>query len=251
MKQIIIGNWKMFGLTYQVKDLVTKLLSGLKQFSPQADIVICPPATQLSNVASLIHGSQIALGGQDCQADDLVTHTGDISAEMLKDIGAQYVIIGHSERREIHHETDAIVQTKTVQAQDWGLIPIVCVGETEIERRTGAYRDSVKKQINEGLPDDFNGIVAYEPIWAIHGGMSASLQEISSMMQIIRKELAKRFNRTTAEGIRILYGGSVNPDNAESILSLEGVNGVLIGSASLSAEKFLAIIRSSVVENQE
>lgn len=250
MKQIVIGNWKMFGTTAAAEDLVNGLLRGLKEKPPEAEVVICPPFTQLYHVNQLLRFSSIAMGAQDCQSSEEIPHTGDISASMLVDIGAKYVIIGHSERREGHYETDALVREKSRIAQDYGLIPIVCVGETEIERRTGAYRDVIRKQIFEGLPDDFNGIIAYEPVWAINGGMSASLQDIVGMTDIIQKSMLQIMPRRQMEQIRILYGGSVKPDNAESILSLDGVGGVLIGSASLSAEKFLAIIYSAVAQHQ-
>ena len=211
-----------------------------------ADLLICPPATLLGPVGEVIDGSAIALGGQDCLAAGLGAHTGDIAASMLADLGCRYVVLGHSERRADHGETDAIVQAKAVAALAAGLIAIVCLGETEAERDRGEALSVVACQLAGSLPanaSSANTVVAYEPVWAIGAGRTPSSADIVAVHGHLRRELAGRF--ADAPGIRLLYGGSVKPGNAREIMALADVDGALVGGASLKAEDFLAIARAS------
>ncbi|MCB8878708.1 triose-phosphate isomerase [Acidisoma cellulosilytica] len=240
MRPLIAGNWKMNGLTEPSVALARAIRHGLGDAS--VEVLLCPPATQLASVTGIVEGSGIGTGGQDCHAKEQGAHTGDISAVMLRDAGASYVILGHSERRQDHGETSEMVAAKVRAAVKAGLIPIVCVGETESERASGAQEAIVGQQIAASLPEDFDGVVAYEPIWAIGTGKVPTSADITRMHDFIRKELI----RDLPEGanLRILYGGSVKPSNAAEILSLPEVGGALVGGASLIAEDFLAIIRA-------
>ncbi len=198
--------------------------------------MVCPPATLLAPVRDIIAGSGIALGGQDCHAAPKGAFTGDVSAEMLADIGCTHVILGHSERRHGHGETDAAVRDKTAGAWRAGLVAILCVGETQAQRQAGEAVTVVASQLAGSIPNGPSRdglIVAYEPVWAIGSGLSATLDDIASMHAAIRARLAP--------GIRILYGGSVNPTNAAAILGLADVDGALVGGASLDADSFWAI----------
>lgn len=241
MRPLIAGNWKMNGLTEPAATLARAIRHGLADAA--AEVLLCPPATQLAAVAAILDGSGISAGGQDCHAKQSGAHTGDISAEMLRDAGARYVILGHSERRQDHGETSAMVAAKVRAAVKAGLIPIVCCGETEAERAAGEQESIVGRQIAESLPADFDGVVAYEPIWAIGTGRVPTTADITAMHAFIRKELT----RDLPEGakLRILYGGSVKPGNAAEILALPEVGGALVGGASLVAEDFLGIIRAA------
>ena len=236
MRQMIAGNWKMNTTTGSAAALAT----ALRHAAPGCDLLVCPPATQLCAVARILAGSAVMVGGQDCHAAPCGAHTGDIAASMLHDAGARWVIIGHSERRAGHHETDAIVHAKALAAQAAGLTPIVCVGETQAERHAGHQDAAVGAQIDGSLPDGFAGLVAYEPVWAIGAGQSATPAEIAAMHGFIRSALLHRLG-AGAGGIRILYGGSVKPDNAAGLLALPEVGGALVGGASLVAADFLAI----------
>jgi triosephosphate isomerase len=240
MRPLIAGNWKMNGLTEPSAALARAIRHGLGDAS--VEVLLCPPATQLAAVSEIVDGSGIGIGGQNCDARDSGAHTGDISAPMLRDAGARYVILGHSERRQDHGETSEMVAAKVRAAVKAGLIPIVCVGETESQRAGGEQETVVGQQIAESLPEDFAGIVAYEPIWAVGTGKVATCDDVTAMHAFIRKELI----RDLPEGanLRILYGGSVKPGNAAEILCLPEVGGALVGGASLIAEDFLAIIRA-------
>ena len=240
MRPLIAGNWKMNGLTEPSAALARAIRHGLADAG--AEVLLCPPATQLAAVSALVEGSGIATGGQDCHARDSGAHTGDISPVMLADAGARYVILGHSERRQDHGETSAIVAAKVAAAMKAGLTPIVCVGETESERSAGEQETVVGRQIAESLPTDFAGIIAYEPIWAVGTGKVATSADITAMHAFIRGELIR--DQAEGAGLRILYGGSVKPGNAAEILGLPEVGGALVGGASLIAEDFLAIIRA-------
>ena len=241
MRPLIAGNWKMNGLTEPSAALALAIRHGLGAAS--AEVLLCPPATQLAAVSALVAGSGIGTGGQNCHAKEHGAHTGDISATMLADAGASYVILGHSERRQDHGETNAIVAAKVAAAMKAGLIPIVCVGETESERNAGTHEAIVGKQIAESLPADFAGVIAYEPIWAVGTGRVATPDDIKAMHSFIRRELTR--DLPVGADLRILYGGSVKPGNAAEILSLPEVGGALIGGASLIAEDFLAILRAA------
>jgi triosephosphate isomerase len=241
MRQLIAGNWKMNGLTVQAQALAGKLrdTSGLS-----CDLLVCPPFTQIIAVAQILADSAVAVGGQDCHAAPQGAHTGDISAPMLADAGATWVILGHSERRQNHGETDELVREKVLAATQAGLTPIICVGETDEQRQSGQETEVVGWQLAGSLPQgfgkSFDGVVAYEPVWAIGTGKTATEQDVATMHAFIREELLRQFGES-GRGIRILYGGSVNPGNAATLLAVPEVGGALVGGASLKAEDFLAI----------
>ena len=241
---LIAGNWKMNGTRASLNELQS--LAGLLTTgdAPRAIVVICPPATLLNAVAGKGATSGILAGGQDCHADAVGAHTGDISAGMLADAGAQYVIVGHSERRADHAETDAQVRAKAEAAIGAGLAPIICVGETEAQRDSGSAEQVVVAQLEASVPDHAGThelIIAYEPIWAIGTGRTPTNEEIARMHAQIRGALVDRFG-TEGATIRILYGGSLKPQNAREILAIENVNGGLVGGASLLANDFYTII---------
>ena len=244
-RPLIAGNWKMHGLAAALGE--AKALADLLRTAPtSARVAICPPATLIAQMAWALKGADIALGGQDCRAEAAGAFTGDISAEMLKDAGAALVILGHSERRAGHGETDAAVAAKVVGALRAGLEPIICVGESLEDRRAGRAIEVVAGQARGSLPADLAGrafAVAYEPVWAIGSGLVPSLEDIAAMHAAIRADLTKAFGATGA-ATPILYGGSVKPANAREILGLANVNGALVGGASLKAAEFIEIIRA-------
>jgi triosephosphate isomerase len=208
------------------------------------DVAICPPATLLAAAAAVAAESPVKIGGQDCHAEKSGAHTGDISAEMIADAGATLVIVGHSERRTDHKETDADVRAKALAAWRAGLIAILCIGETEAERRGGMTEAVLDRQIAGSVPQGATArslVVAYEPVWAIGTGLTPSLDDIRAAHAHIRRRLAERLGNE-AEAMRILYGGSVKPANAGEIMALPGVDGALVGGASLKAADFLAIV---------
>ncbi|MFD1251604.1 Triosephosphate isomerase [Devosia equisanguinis] len=241
---LIAGNWKMNGLTHSLEELseLARLLTTGE--APRALVVVCPPATLLAAVAAQGASSGILAGGQDCHTDASGAHTGDISAPMLADAGAQFVIVGHSERRADHGESDGDVRTKAEAAIGAGLKPIICVGESEAQRDAGEAESVVVQQLANSIPDaaaQHEVIVAYEPIWAIGTGRTPSLDDIRQMHAVIRDSLVQRFGGA-GETIRILYGGSLKPVNAREILAVDHVNGGLVGGASLLAKDFYTII---------
>jgi triosephosphate isomerase (TIM) len=239
MRQLIAGNWKMNGRTAKARALAEAIRDGAEA-ARGCDLLVCPPFTQVAAVASILAGSSVAVGGQDCSAEPEGAHTGDISAAMLRDAGARFVILGHSERRQDHAETDELVRRKVQAAQEAGLTPIVCVGETEEQRASGRETEIVGWQIAGSLPKDFRGVVAYEPVWAIGSGKTPSERDVATMHEFIREELVRQFLET-GRAFPILYGGSVKPGNAGALLALPEVGGALIGGASLKAADFLAI----------
>ena len=241
MRQLIAGNWKMNGSTAASSDLVRAIKDHAANLD--CDLLICPPFTQLAAVAAWLAGTSIGVGGQDCHPDPQGAHTGDISADMLADLGCSAVILGHSERRQNHGETDALVHAKVQAAIRAGLMPIVCVGETGAERDAGLEMDIVGRQVAASLPDNFAGVVAYEPIWAIGTGRNASSQDVEAVHRHIRAALTRRLGEG-GRGLRILYGGSVKAQNAAELLAVPEVGGALVGGASLVAEGFLAIARA-------
>ena len=240
MRQLIAGNWKMHGLTAEAAAIATPLLDA---GALPRDLLVCPPAIQIAAVARILAGSAVAVGGQDCHAETHGAHTGDISAPMLRDAGASFAVLGHSERRQNHGESDALVRAKTLAAVAAGLTPIVCVGETDAERQAGRESAVVGGQLTGSLPDGFAGVVAYEPVWAIGTGRTATQADVAAMHLFIRGELVRRF-AAAGETMLILYGGSVRPANAASLLAVPHVGGALVGGASLKAEDFLAIARA-------
>jgi triosephosphate isomerase len=242
MRQLIAGNWKMHGMTGEAAALAGALRDAA--LPTVADLLVCPPFTQIAAVAGILAGSGIAIGGQDCHQDAKGAHTGDISAPMLKDLGCSYVILGHSERRQNHGETDELVRLKVEAASRCGLTAIVCVGETADQRQSGNETEVVGWQLSGSLPKGFGGIVAYEPIWAIGTGRTCGEADVATMHAFIREELVRQFG-WAGNTIRILYGGSVKPDNAAALLATANVGGALVGGASLNADEFLAIARAA------
>jgi triosephosphate isomerase len=242
MRQLIAGNWKMHMLRGPAAELATGVRDGAQGLG--CDLLVCPPFTAIETVARLLHGSAVPVGAQDCHPKGQGAHTGDVSAAMLRDAGASWVIVGHSERRQNHGETDELVREKVLAAADAGLTPIVCVGETDEQRTAGQETEVVGWQIAGSLPKPFAGVVAYEPVWAIGTGRNATEQDVATMHAFIREELVRQFGEA-GQGIRILYGGSMRPANAASLLAVPNVGGGLIGGASLKAEDFLAIARAA------
>lgn len=241
---LIAGNWKMNGLRASLDELTALAAMMTTGEAPRAIVVICPPATILAAVARQGATSGILAGGQDCHPAASGAHTGDIAAGMLADAGAQYVIVGHSERRAAHGETDDLVRAKAEAAIGAGLKPIICVGETEAERDSGRADSVVAAQLAGSIPDaagQHDVIVAYEPVWAIGTGRTPSNEDIAAMHNAIRRQLVDRFG-DKGQGIHILYGGSLKPQNAREILAIDNVNGGLVGGASLLAKDFATII---------
>ncbi len=239
---LVAGNWKMNGLSASQGELA-KIISGAGSLAGKADLMICPPATLIAAFAAAVRGSAVVIGAQDCHPEASGAHTGDVSAEMLADAGARAVIVGHSERRADHYETDAQVRGKAQAAWRAGLTAIVCVGERRAERDAGKTIDVVGRQLGGSLPDKAtatNLVVAYEPVWAIGTGLTPTSADVAEVHAFLRKGLSDRFG---SEGvrIRILYGGSVKPGNAKELLMTADVNGALVGGASLKAEDFLGI----------
>jgi triosephosphate isomerase (TIM) len=245
---LIAGNWKMNGLLQQAQTLAKELASLFKQEKdPAFDMLVCPPFTALSVVRDSLSDSGILLGGQDCHFKESGAHTGDISPAMLKDAWCDAVILGHSERRQNHAETSALVREKAQAAHQEGLLTIICVGETETQRDAGQTLTVVGEQVQESLPKDAtaqNTVIAYEPVWAIGTGKVASVQDVAEVHAFIRSEIEKTLGKETAEAVRILYGGSVKPSNAKELLSLQDVDGALVGGASLKSADFWAIAKS-------
>jgi triosephosphate isomerase len=207
-------------------------------------VLVCPPFTALSAVAAVLHGSRVAVGAQDCHQAANGAFTGDVAAPMLADLGCSAVIVGHSERRQFHGETSLQVRAKAVAAVAAGLMPVICVGETEAERDAGAAEALVCVQVAESVPDGFAGALAYEPIWAIGTGRTATEDDVAAMHAAIRRALLARLGPAGA-AVRILYGGSVKPDNAAGLLAVPDVGGALVGGASLDAASFLRIAAAS------
>jgi len=242
IRPLIAGNWKMNGLKASLNELAA-IAGGAGELWRKADLLICPPATLLFTAAASAIGSRVAIGAQDCHVATSGAHTGDLSAQMLADAGATAVIVGHSERRADHGETDELVRRKAEAAWNEGLLAIICIGETQTERDAGQALDVVGRQLAGSVPDGAtatNTVVAYEPVWAIGTGRTPTVAEVAEVHDFMRKTLAGRFGGEAA-GIRLLYGGSVKPSNAAELLAVSNVNGALIGGASLKASDFLAI----------
>jgi triosephosphate isomerase len=238
MRQLIAGNWKMHGLRAEALALAKGVAAGAEGLN--CELLICPPAVHLAAVVQAVAGSPVAVGGQDCHQAKQGAHTGDVSGRMLRDAGATWVILGHSERRQNHSETDELIREKTLAAVEAGLTPIVCVGETADQRSGGQETEVVGWQLAGSLPKPFTGVVAYEPVWAIGTGQTATEEDVALMHGFIREELVRQFG-DAGHNILILYGGSVRPANAASLLAVPHVGGALVGGASLKAEDFLGI----------
>ncbi len=241
---LVVANWKMNHLRDSASGVITSLTEMVGSNNVLCDIVICPPATLLIEISKSLTKSSVLLGAQDCHTESSGAYTGDISAEMLVDAGCEYVIVGHSERRIGCGETDTQIKAKAEAAHSVGLIPIICVGETAEERQKGHTLDTVKRQLADSLPSDYNKnntVVAYEPVWAIGSGKTPTVTEIVDVHRYIRGCLETN-QHDDLGSVRVLYGGSVNPETAPSLADIESVNGALVGGASLSAEPFWRIV---------
>ena len=246
IQPLVAGNWKMNGLDAALGELdkLHQQLSGMAP-APAVDVMICPPATLITAASKRCEDGVVAIGGQDCHAETSGAHTGDISAEMLRDAGAIAVIVGHSERRADHGETSADVRIKAEAAWRGGLTAIICVGETEDERRSGATLNVISRQIADSVPNNAtaaNTVIAYEPVWAIGTGLTPTTDDVGEVHAAIRAQLEEMLPGGAGAGVRILYGGSVKPGNATELMAVPHVNGALVGGASLKADDFLGII---------
>ena len=242
-RPLVAGNWKMNGLGASVAEL-SRIIEGFgAALAARIDCLICPPATLIAAFAARARGTKVAIGAQDCHPEAAGAFTGDLAAEMLKDAGASAVIVGHSERRAGHGESDALVCAKAAAAFRAGLLAIVCIGESKAEREAKHTLEVVARQLAGSVPDGATPerlAVAYEPVWAIGSGLTPTAADVSEVHGMVRRELVKRFG-AGAGAIRILYGGSVKPENAATLLKAAEVDGTLVGGASLSAKEFIAI----------
>jgi triosephosphate isomerase (TIM) len=243
VRPFVAGNWKMNGLSASLGEIDAMRRAVDAGEAGEAELAVCPPATLLAQAAWKLRGSKLALGAQDCRPEPSGAFTGDISAPMLKDAGAKYVIVGHSERRTLHHETDALVRAKAEAALKAGLIPIICVGETQAEREAGQQAAVVIRQLRRSLPPGQTSdtvVIAYEPVWAIGTGLTPTPGDVAVVHNGIRALLTE-IGGPSAAKTRLLYGGSVKPSNCQELLTLDNVDGALVGGASLKAADFLAI----------
>ncbi len=248
-KKVIAGNWKMNNDLSQSQNLVSNVLNGL-QSKPNCDVIICPSFTSLSEISNLVKNTSIKLGAQNMHFENSGAFTGEVSASMLKSVGCEYVILGHSERRNIFGESDEMINKKILKALEAGLKPIFCVGELLEQREAGTTKDVVKKQIESGLkdvhPSKINDIIiAYEPVWAIGTGKTATSAQAQEVHEFIRSLVEKLFSSEAAGKIIIQYGGSVKPENSGELLSQKDIDGALVGGACLKADSFLSIIASA------
>jgi len=242
IRPLIAGNWKMNGLKASMAEFEA-MLAGAPALAGKADLLVCPPATLVAAFADKARGKRVAVGAQDCHPKPAGAHTGDVSAEMLADAGATAIIVGHSERRADHGESDNLVRQKAEAAWRAGLTAIVCIGETQAQRDSGQTLGICGGQLTGSLPDSAtsaNLVVAYEPVWAIGTGLTPTTADVEQVHRFIRGVLTDRFKGEGAS-IRILYGGSVKPSNAAELMAVANVNGALVGGASLKAADFLAI----------
>jgi triosephosphate isomerase len=246
-RKLVAGNWKMNGRRIDGLALAAEVAKRAREAAGLGcDLLVCPPATLLALVKDAVAGSPVALGGQDCHAKEKGAHTGDISAAMLKDIGCSHVIVGHSERRADHGESDAAVRAKAEAARAAGLVAIVCIGETEAERDAGRTLEVVGRQLAGSVPGGMNAaalVIAYEPVWAIGTGRTPTADDVASIHAHIRERLGGLV--PDADAVRILYGGSVKPSNARELMSVANVDGALVGGASLVAADFWGIAEAA------
>lgn len=243
-RQIVIGNWKMHGLKESQSELDALTREMAVGVPPSCEVMVCPPATLIAAFADRAENGGALIGAQDCHTETCGAFTGDISAEMLADAGAVAVIVGHSERRMRHGESDELVHAKAEAAHRAGLTAIVCVGESETERNSDQTAPVLEKQCRGSVPPGAgaeNTIIAYEPIWAIGTGRTPDAAEIAEAHGVIRRQVAQQLD-VAARGLRVIYGGSVKPDNAAALLATEGVDGALVGGASLHWRDFFAIV---------
>lgn len=249
-KKIIAGNWKMNNDLTESQNLITKLTGGLSNLKLKCDVIICPPFTSLSEANALIKNTVVKLGAQNVYHEDDGAYTGEISPSMLKGVGCEFVIIGHSERRTIFKETNETINRKIVKALEHNLKVIFCIGETLEEREKDITMDVIRKQVSEGLkniPEEKLSeiIIAYEPVWAIGTGKVATPEQAQEVHSFIRKLIADKYSDKTAENLTIQYGGSVKPDNAKDLLSQPDIDGALVGGACLKADSFVEIINAT------
>ncbi len=244
IKPLIAGNWKMNGLTASLMQLRTIVGARTGQAAGRRDVLVCVPATLIQAAAGIAGDSDVLIGGQDCHAEVSGAHTGDISAEMIADSGARAVIVGHSERRTDHGEGNSLIRAKAEAALRAGLLPVICIGETLAERQAQRTLDVLDAQLDGSLPASAAIVIAYEPVWAIGTGLTPTLGNIAEAHGFLRERLAARHGER-ANAIRLLYGGSVKPDNAAEILAVEHVDGALVGGASLKAGDFLGICNAA------
>jgi triosephosphate isomerase len=248
--KVIAGNWKMNNDLTESKDLISKLLTGLKNLNANCEVVICPPFISLSEASAMVKSSKIKIGAQNLHQEEDGAFTGEVSAKMLLSVGCEFVIVGHSERRNIFMESDELLNKKIRRVIKNNLKPIFCVGELLEEREKNITNQVIESQVLKGL-DGFsveelkNLIIAYEPVWAIGTGKTATPQQAEEVHLFIRELLEKRFSKEIADKLRILYGGSVKPDNSKDLLSQENIDGALVGGACLNADSFLKIIKST------
>ena len=249
IRPLIAANWKMNGLKSVGSREVRKIAKQLsKNPSARCEVLICPPATLLAPLRESKKGSRIAIGGQDCHAKLAGAHTGDVSAAMLKDLGCSYVIVGHSERRADHKESNKMVCAKAEAAHISDLRAIICIGETAVDRKRGKTLEVVGKQLTESLPRNSvsrNTVIAYEPVWAIGTGLTPTTDDVAEVHDFLRARLKRRF-RDQGANMRLLYGGSVKGTNAAELLSVQNVNGALVGGASLTAADFWPIVQTCI-----
>lgn len=248
-KKLIAGNWKMNGLLADGVDLAKGVAAEVKAMGKtECEFLVCPPFTLLTSVKKALRGAKVALGAQDAHFAEKGAHTGDISPAMLKEIGCQYVILGHSERRADHGESNELINKKAVAVNETGLKTIICIGETGEERDAGKTIDVCTKQILGSVPETAtaaNTVIAYEPVWAIGTGKTPTADDVEEVHAAVRKVLAKKLGKGNANKMRILYGGSVKPGNAKEFLSLPDVDGALIGGASLKVADFIGIAKNA------
>jgi len=243
IRPLVAGNWKMNGTSNSLNELRNIAGGFMSGLDAETDALLCVPATLLSRAAEILHRTPVKTGGQDCHAKESGAHTGDVSAEMLKDAGASHVIVGHSERRTDHGETDEIVRAKAEAAWRAGLVAVICVGETHAEREGGTTLQVLSRQIEGSVPTTAtpaNAVIAYEPVWAIGTGLTPTAADVAEAHAHIRERLAAKLGASAAK-MRILYGGSVKPSNANELLAVANVDGALVGGASLKAADFLGI----------
>lgn len=242
IKPLVAGNWKMNGSQSSISELEAMSAGFTREFQGKIDMLLCLPATLLSIGTNVTKTSAIEIGAQDCHFNASGAHTGDISAQMIFDIGATSVLVGHSERRTDHGESNAIVLAKANAALSNGLMTVVCIGETESERKAGDTLKILETQLAGSLPDEFSSqiVIAYEPVWAIGTGLIPDTNDVKQAHGFIRSEMVKRYGEN-GKKIRLLYGGSVKPANAKELMSIENVDGALVGGASLKAADFLGI----------
>lgn len=245
IRPLVAGNWKMNGMKASLTE-AQAVRTHISASAPlSVDVMICPPATLVAALADASSGSALLVGGQDCHVAENGAHTGDVSAEMLADAGATAVIVGHSERRSDHGESDGLVRAKAEAAHRAGVTAIICVGETETERRAGETLSVVGGQLKGSIPTTARAsdtVIAYEPVWAIGTGLTPTTDDVAEVHAMVRSELEALLGSEQAAAMRILYGGSVKPANAAELMAVANVDGALVGGASLKAEDFIGII---------